>query len=85
MPVVGFNSGKYDLNVIKPYFFARATRDRGDLFVVKNNNDFKCVSTRTLKFVDVTQYLAPRFSYSVYLATFGVEEKKGFFPYKFMD
>ncbi|XP_070178816.1 uncharacterized protein, partial [Littorina saxatilis] len=121
LPVVGFNSSNYDLNVIKPYFFHRLIRqsaekenkmdrpspkeeeeeeeqeeeketemegdkeDKNKLkFVVKNNNQFKCVSTEKLKFLDITSFLAPGFSYAKYLAAFDVEEQKGFFPYEFV-
>ncbi|GFR59775.1 hypothetical protein ElyMa_000062700, partial [Elysia marginata] len=101
LPVLGFNSGKYDLNVIKPYlaqrFFIlkdddydsevkdgsgfRKTRKR---FVIKKNNEFMAISTPLLKFLDVTNFIAPGFSYAKYLAAYKVGEQKGFFPYEYI-
>ena len=124
LPVVGFNSSNYDLNVIKPYFFQRVANlaqqtdqqashdttdsreenkedeededekeeekeeeddevekdDRSKLkFLVKHMNQYKCVSTDKLKFLDIMSFIAPGFSYAKYLAAFKVEEQKGFF------
>ncbi|KAL8562364.1 hypothetical protein ACOMHN_066078 [Nucella lapillus] len=92
LPVVGFNSGSYDLNVMKPYFFhhflhredAREKTASPFTFVVKKNNKYICVASAKLKFLDIINYLAPGYSYSKYLAAFDVEEKKGFFPYEFV-
>ena len=44
-----------------------------------------CFSTPKLKFLDVTQYLAPGVSYDKYLKAYGCELQKGHFPYKYMD
>ena len=55
--------------------------DRSQLkFIVKNMNQYKCVSTDKLKFLDIMSVIAPGFSYAKYLAAFEVEEQKGFFP-----
>ncbi|GFR60790.1 hypothetical protein ElyMa_003540300 [Elysia marginata] len=102
LPVVGFNSGKYDLNVIKhnlaQRFFIpkdddydsegedgggfRQTRKR---FVIKKkNNEFMAISTPLLKFLNITNFIAPDFSYAKYLAAYEVEEQKGFFPYEYI-
>ena len=47
--------------------------------LVKNNNQYKCVSTDKLKFLDIANFIAPVFSYTQYLAAFDVEEQKDFF------
>ena len=74
LPVIGFNSGKYDLNAIKqfliPYFLS---------------NTFMCLSTDQLKFLDMIYYKAPGFSYDKYLKAYGREVTKGHFPYEYMD
>ena len=55
--------------------------DRSKLkFLVKNMNQYKCVSTEKLKFLDIMSFIAPGFSYAKYLAAFEVEEQKEFFP-----
>ena len=84
LPVVGFNSGHYDLNAIKqflvPYFLSTTKTEEqeeeeeedenegdGSFFVIKRNNTFMCLSTDQLKFLDMTNYIAPGFSYDKYL------------------
>ena len=36
-----------------------AAKTEGIKFLVKQNNQFKCISTPTLKFLDITSYLTP--------------------------
>ena len=38
-----------------------------------------------VKFLDITSYLAPGFSYDKYLKAYGCELQKGHFPYEYMD
>ena len=109
LPVVGFNSGKYDLNAVKqflvPYFLSKKEDEEeeeemeqddkekeeeenegvGSFFVIKRDNTFMCLSTDKLKFLDMTNYIAPRFSYDKYLKAYGCKITKGFFPYEYMD
>ena len=105
LPVIGFNSGKYDLNAIKkfliPHFITETTekcaegfgpREKseeedgiGSFFVIKRNNTFMCLSSNQLKFLDMTNYIAPGFSYDKYLKAYGCEVAKGHFPYEYMD
>jgi hypothetical protein len=107
LPVVGFNSSRYDINVIKPYLIQALvtdnqkivtidldgdddntpdteSRDTGIKFVVKRNNQYMCIATSKLRFLDIVNFLAPGFSYSKYLKAFHVSEEKGFFPYEYM-
>ena len=44
-----------------------------------------CLSTDQLKFLDMTNYTAPGFSYDKYLKAYGCEVTKGLFPYEYMD
>ena len=89
LPVVGFNSGKYDLNVVKKFFVPllihNNTTERASCFVIKRQNNFMCLSTDKLKFVDICNYLAPGVSYDKYLKAYGCELQKGHFPYEYMD
>ena len=108
LPVIGFNSGKYDLNIIKqflvPYFLSKKQEQQQQqeeemeqdekeeeendgvesFFVIKRDNTFMCLSTDKLKFLDMTNYIAPGFSYK-YLKAYGCEVTKGHFPYEYMD
>ena len=98
LPVIGFNSGRYDLNVIKQFFIPyllkpskqdneeeEADDDDETRFVIKRQNTFMCFATKKLKFLDITSYLAPGFSYDKYLKAYGCELQKGHFPYEYMD
>ena len=44
-----------------------------------------CVESDRLRFVDITNFIAPGSSYASYLTAFGCSEEKGFFPYEWMD
>ena len=85
LPVIGFNSGHYDLNVIKKFFIPYMLKDDEIQFVIKRQNTFMCFSTGKLKFGDIVNYLAPGFSYDKYLKAYGRELQKGHFPYEYMN
>ena len=44
-----------------------------------------CIKTKELKFVDMKNYLAAGASYDQFLKAYGVQVKKFFFPYEFLD
>ena len=83
LPVVGFNSGRYDLNAIKKFFVPLLIHNNAA--VIKRQNTYMCLSTDQLKFVDICNYLAPGVSYAKYLTAYGCELGKGHFPYEYMD
>ena len=83
LPVIGFNSGKYDLNVVKKFFVPLLIHNNAA--VIKRQNTYMCLSTDQLKFVDICNYLAPGVSYDKYLKAYGCELQKGHFPYEYMD
>ena len=60
LPVIGFNSGRYHLNTIK--IFVVPLLIRNNAAVIKRQNNFMCLFTDKLKFVDIINYLAPGFS-----------------------
>ena len=43
------------------------------------------LKTKMLKFLDITNYLAPGYSYAKFLKAYNVEQQKGFFPYEWVD
>ena len=83
LPVIGFNSGKYDLNMIKLSFVPLLISNNAT--VIKRQNTYMCLSTDRLKFLDILNYLAPGFNYDKYLKAYGCELQKGHFPYEYMD
>ena len=40
------------------------------------------LSTHNFKFIDVSNYLAPGYSYSQFLKAYGCDIQKGYFPYE---
>ena len=85
LPVLGFNSGKYDLNAVKEFLFPVLVENEEVLFTIKRNNNFMCLKTEHLRFLDVTNFLAPGFSYDMFLKAYECPQTKGFFPYEWMD
>ena len=87
LPVIGFNSGRYDLNAIKQFVlpYLKKNSPTGIKFVVKRNNNCMCVNTDLVYFLDVTNYIAPSFSYTHFLNASQCTVQKSHFPYKWMD
>ena len=87
VPVVGFNSKRYDLNILKaPLMKVLSSRDDSSVgFVVKQLNCMTCVDTDKFRFLDICNYIAPGFTYGKYLKAYGCQEAKGFFPYEWFD
>ena len=86
VPVIGFNSAKYDLNLVKRYIAKHLNLDEDSgTFVIKKNNDYTCIAMKTLKFLDISQFLASGSSYSGFLIAYHVTSQKGFFPYEWFD
>ena len=54
-------------------------------FVIKRENTFMCFSTNKVRFLDVTNFLAPGVSYEKYLKAYGCSVQKGHFPYEYID
>ena len=85
LPVLGFNSGKYDLNAVKEFLFPYLIETQPVKFTVKRNSNHMCLKTDFLKFLDITNYLAPGFSYDQFLKAYECEQTKGFFPCEWVD
>ena len=76
-------SRSYDTNLIKLYKFLKEHKEVK--FMVKLNNNYMCIKTKYLKFLDVHNFLAPNFSYSAFLKAYDCQQQKGFFPYTGLD
>ena len=85
LPVLGFNSGKYDLNAVEKIFFPYLIKHHPIKFTVKRNNNHMCLKTDFLKLPDISNYLAPVFSCDQFLRAYECEHTKGFFPYEWVD
>ena len=82
IPVVGFNSGKYDINMVKPYFIRRFYLGDEQAHVIKRNNNFISITTTKFIFLDMMNFIAPGFNYANYLKAYKIQETKGFFPHE---
>ena len=85
LPVLRFNSGKYELNATKEFLFPYLIETQPIKFTVKKNSNRMCVKTDFLKCLDISNYLAPGFSYDQFLKAYECEQTKGFFPYEWLD
>ena len=81
--ILGFNSGSYDLNLIKKQLIEQLA----DIteFVIRRSNHYHCIKTPNLKFLDIKNYLAPGFSYRKFLKAYGCDYSKFFFPYEWLE
>lgn len=77
LPVVGFNSGKYDLNAVKEFLIPLLVKEEEVQFAIKRNNNFMSLKTEHLKFLDVSNFLAPCFSYDKFLKAYECPQTKG--------
>ena len=84
VPVFGFNSGRYDINMIKEYF-VKNLAIISDVNVAKKENSYMFLSTSKFKFLDIKNYLAPGLSYDAWCRAYGCELQKLAFPYEWFD
>ena len=63
LPVIGFNSSHYDLNFIKKHLYRRL-KEAGDPveMVIKRGGSYMLLKTKKLKFLDISNYLAPGYT-----------------------
>ena len=85
LPVLGFNSAKYDLNLIKKYFPKHLRLATDCDYVVKKTNQYTAIATSRFKFLDITNYLAAGCSYSKFLKAYDIQESKSYLPYEWFD
>ena len=84
VPVFGFNSGRYDINMIKEYF-VKNLAIISDVNVAKKENSYMFLSTSNFKFLDIKNYLVPGLSYDAWCRAYGCELQKLAFPYEWFD
>ena len=84
VPVFGFNSGRYDINMIKEYF-VKNLAEISDVNVAKKENSYMFLSTPNFKFLDIKNYLAPGLSYDAWCRAYGCELQILAFLYEWFD
>ena len=90
VPVIGFNSGKYDLNTVKEYLVKEISYNKDDkcnedMFAAKKENDYMFLTTSKFKFLDVKNYIGPGISHDAWCKSMGYRLQKLMFPYEWLD
>ena len=96
IPVLGFNSAKYDLNLVKSQLIPWLRRDvdpnkdddgedTREVSVIKKGSTYTQIGARRFKFLDISNYLAGGVSYSAFLEAYKIPEAKSYFPYEWFD
>ena len=90
VPVIGFNSGKHDLNTVKEYLVKEISYNKDDkcnedVFAAKKENDYMFLSTSKFKFLDVKNYIGPDINYDAWCKSMGCRLQKLMFPYEWLD
>ena len=86
LPVFGFNSGKYHLNLIKAYIISHLLNDRAiQPTVIKKANQFISFNFGDIQFLDIFNFLGGATSLDSFLKAYQSEETKGYFPYEWFD
>ena len=84
VPVLGFNSGHYDLKLIRQHFIPLLAQDPGT-FAAEKNGRIMFISTPKFKFLDVLNYLGPGITYEKWVKTYGATLAKSWLPYEWFD
>ena len=85
VPVLGFNSGRYDLNLIREHFAERLSDTTGKVRVAKNGNKIMFILTSNFRFLDIINYLGLGTSYEKWVKAYECETVKSWFPYDWFD
>ena len=86
LPVFGFNSAKYDINLIKSYLLPVLVNERGfEPTVIKKANQFVSFKFGDIQFLDIMNFVGGATSLDSFLKAYKTKETKGFFPYEWFD
>ena len=83
VPVYGFNSGKYDINLVKEFLVKTASKNE-KVKVAKKDNSYMFLMTPRLKFLDVINYLGPGHSLDTWCKAMDCSNQKLVFPYDWL-
>ena len=86
LPVFGFNSAKYDINLIKSYLLPILINERKmGPTVIKKANQFVSFKFGDVQLLDIMNFFGGATSLESFLKAYKTAEKKGFFPYEWFD
>ena len=86
LSVFGFNSSKYDINLIKSYLLPILINERNmEPIVIKKANQFVSFKLGDVQLLDIMNFLGGGTSLDSFLKAYKTAETKGFFPYEWFD
>lgn len=82
IPVLGFNSGRFDINLVRSHIFPHILENDLNLeTIIKKVNDYLSLTTEHAVFLDIKNYVAAGTSYDKWLKSNDIPLQKGLFPY----
>ena len=86
LPCFGFNSSRYDINLIKEYLLALLVKQKlTPPEVIKKTNQYVSFYFDKIQFLDILNFLGGATSLDSFLKAYQTTETKGFFPYEWFD
>ena len=86
LPVFGFNSAKFDINLIKSYLSPILVNYRDiEPTVIKKANQFVSFKFGDIQLLDIMNFLGGATSLDSFLKAYRTKETMGFFPYQWFD
>ena len=86
LPVFGFNSAKYDINLIKSCLLPILVNERDiEPTVIKKANQFVSFKFGDIQLLDIMNFLGGATSLDSFLKAYETKVTKGFFPYEWFD
>ena len=85
-PVFGFNSAKYDINLIKSYLLPILVNEQDlEPTVIKKANQFVFFKFGDIQLVDIMNFFGGATSLDSFLKAYKSKKTNGFFPYEWFD
>ena len=84
LPVIGFNSGRYDLQLIGKYFITHLGQE-DEVLSGEKQGQIMYMDTPQFKFLDIRNYLSPGITYDKWFKTYGAKQTKSWLPYQWFD
>ena len=87
VPVIGLNSGKYDINMVKEYLvneisYKKEDGCNEDVFAAKKENEYMFLTTSKFKVLDAKNYIGPGLNYNAWCKSMGCRLQKLMFLYE---
>ena len=81
LPVFGFNSGRYDINLIKKHLLSILVEDKDiEPIVIKKANQYVSFKFGDVQLLDILNFLGGATNIDSFFKAYKTEETKGFFP-----